>query len=330
MAVTTNPRITGVSPFTYSATGITVPTGSTIGWSDLFLGREAAAILQMGNDVNGAAVAQTFKAHDGITGTDVAGANLTLAGGRGTGAGAVGNLLFATSTLLGSGTTAQTLTTRVTITGTTITTTLPLLAPDGTAAAPSYSFSSDSNSGFFGGATLSDGYLGYSVNGTAQFLFGPSTFRLGAAVTVGFSSNNDPVLAAPDVILGRDSGALSITTGDVASGATLTKHIATATIAGGVTDGYTAGIRLTPTYSAATAQTVTRHNYIDLNAVTLSGAGPAALTDAAVFRFDAAAGTHKATVGATTKTTPGAVDAWVKINMNGTLLYIPAYVSTTA
>ena len=97
---------------------------------DVILARDAAAGLQLGSDVNGAAVAQTFKAHDGITGTDIAGANLTLAGGRGTGAGAVGNLLLATSTLLASGTTAQTLTTRVTITGTNITSTLPLLFTD--------------------------------------------------------------------------------------------------------------------------------------------------------------------------------------------------------
>jgi hypothetical protein len=94
---------------------------------DLFLYREAAATLQMGADVNGAAVAQTFKAHDGVTGTDIAGANLILAGGRGTGAGAVGNLIFQTSTLLGSGTTAQTLATRLTIDSLAITSTLPLI-----------------------------------------------------------------------------------------------------------------------------------------------------------------------------------------------------------
>jgi hypothetical protein len=54
------------------------------------------------------------------------------------------------------------------------------------------------------------------------------------------------------------------------------------------------------------------------------------LTDACVFRFDAAAGTHKAVDGATTKTTPSGVDAWVKINVNGAIRFIPAYVSKTA
>lgn len=93
--------------------------------NDIVLGRDAAATLQLGADVNGSAVAQTIKAHDGITGTDIAGANLTIAGGRGTGAGAVGNVILSTSTLLGSGTTAQSLTARLTITGTEFTSTLP-------------------------------------------------------------------------------------------------------------------------------------------------------------------------------------------------------------
>ena len=79
-------------------------------WSD------AAAILQLGVDVNGAAVAQTLKAHDGITGTDIAGANLTLAGGRGTGAGAVSSLILSTPAVLTTGTTAQTNYARLTLT----------------------------------------------------------------------------------------------------------------------------------------------------------------------------------------------------------------------
>lgn len=104
----------------------------------------------------------------------------------------------------------------------------------------------------------------------------------------------------------------------------------TKTITGAVTDGYAAGFTLAPTYTAATAQTVTRHNYLDVKNVTLAGAGPAALTDACFARFDAAAGTHKAVASGTTKTTPGGVDAWVKVNINGTIHYMPAYLSKTA
>jgi hypothetical protein len=106
--------------------------------------------------------------------------------------------------------------------------------------------------------------------------------------------------------------------------------VTTRTITGTVADGVTAAIQLAPTYDAATAQTVTRHNYIELNNPLLTGAGPAAVTDAAVFRFDAAAGTHKAVDSGTTKTTPGGVDAWCKININGTLYYLPAFLSKTA
>lgn len=83
--------------------------GSAYNVTDLRLTREAAAILQMGVDVNGAAVAQTLKAHDGITGTDIAGANFTLAAGRGTGAGTAGNLRIQTAIPVSTGTTAQVL-----------------------------------------------------------------------------------------------------------------------------------------------------------------------------------------------------------------------------
>ncbi len=102
------------------------------------------------------------------------------------------------------------------------------------------------------------------------------------------------------------------------------------TVAGAVTDGYAAALRSDPGYTAAAAQTVTRHNYWDIQDVSVAGEGPAAVTDACVMRFDAAAGTHKATVGATTKVTVTAVQAWVKVNINGTIHYIPAYTSTTA
>ncbi len=83
--------------------------------ADLLLSRAAAAVLQMGLDANGAAVSQTIQAANGITGTDKTGGNLTLASGKGTGAGAVSSLIFQTPTVLGSGTTAQSLATRLTL-----------------------------------------------------------------------------------------------------------------------------------------------------------------------------------------------------------------------
>jgi hypothetical protein len=107
----------------------------------------------------------------------------------------------------------------------------------------------------------------------------------------------------------------------------------TSTITAGVTDGVTSNVKLSPTYNAATAQTVTRHNYITLSNPVLGGAGPAAVTNAAVFQFDAAIGTHKALLspGATAVTftslgPTGAattIQGWMQINVNGTLHYIP-------
>lgn len=89
----------------------------TIGAADDVILRRggAAATLQLGSDVNGAAVAQTIIAHAGITGTDVGGAGLTIGGGLGTGAGAGGGITISTPTTLGTGTTAQTRVARVTI-----------------------------------------------------------------------------------------------------------------------------------------------------------------------------------------------------------------------
>lgn len=87
-----------------------------IGWgADTFLYRGAAATLQMGADINGAAVNQSLLGCNGITGTDKTGGNFTLGSGKGTGAGAVSSLIFQTPTVLGSGTTAQSLATRLTI-----------------------------------------------------------------------------------------------------------------------------------------------------------------------------------------------------------------------
>lgn len=101
-------------------------------------------------------------------------------------------------------------------------------------------------------------------------------------------------------------------------------------ITGAVTDGYTGSLRIQPTINAATAQTMTRYNYLDLQNPSVGGAGPATLTDGIVMRFNAAAGTHAAIDGSSVKGTPGGVDAWLKMNINGTKYFVPAYVSKTA
>jgi hypothetical protein len=130
---------------------------------------------------------------------------------------------------------------------------------------------------------------------------------------------------------GASEDCIRISGGNVGIGCTnpntKLKCAETKLISGTVTDGFSAGLTLTPTYTALAAQTVTRHNYIDVNNAATTNV---TITDAAVMRFDAAAGTHKAVDSGTTKSSPGTVGAWLKININGTLYYLPAYSSKTA
>ena len=136
-----------------------------------------------------------------------------------------------------------------------------------------------------------------------------------------------------------DNGYVGIGTGNasttgIATPATLLELEEDYEVPFSLSDGYSAALTLDPNYDANSASsfTITRHDYIDMNNVTATnaGAGTLTVTDAAIIRFDAAAGTHKAVDSGTTKTTPGTVDAWVKVNINGTLYYLPAYTSKTS
>lgn len=109
----------------------------------------------------------------GGSGTDKAGANLIIAGAKGTGAGAPGNVLFQTASVLGTGTTLQTLTTRVTVSETLVTSTLPLVLPAGTASAPAQYFSGDPNTGPY--SVGADQY-GISAGGTLRVSVSTTAF----------------------------------------------------------------------------------------------------------------------------------------------------------
>ena len=76
--------------------------------TDAFFTREAAATIQLDVDVNGAAIDQTIKGPDGITGTDKTGGSLTLGPGRGTGAAVGGSTILNRNLVGATGTTAQT------------------------------------------------------------------------------------------------------------------------------------------------------------------------------------------------------------------------------
>jgi hypothetical protein len=137
----------------------------------------------------------------------------------------------------------------------------------------------------------------------------------------------DSVTNLNDLVIVKLDGNMGVgTTGP----ATKLELAETKTITGATSDGYSAGLTLDPFYYAASAQTVTRHNYIDVNNPNTNNV---AITNAAVMRFDDVPGTHKALdtgYPGTTKASPGNVDAWIKVNINGTIYYVPAYASKTA
>ena len=105
-------------------------TGSTA-YSESFRVNTAGETISGNGDAVAAPAAGVFRATDG-SGTDIAGASLTVRAGKGTGAGAPGSLIFQTSTAGTTGTTLQTATTRLTISATTITSTLPVLQSSAT------------------------------------------------------------------------------------------------------------------------------------------------------------------------------------------------------
>jgi hypothetical protein len=86
---------------------------------DTLLTRESAAVIQQGIDATAqnTPINQIYKAPDGLagTGTNINGANLTIAAGRNTGSGAGGSLLFQTAPAGATGTAGGTLATRMTI-----------------------------------------------------------------------------------------------------------------------------------------------------------------------------------------------------------------------
>jgi hypothetical protein len=97
----------------------------------------------------------------------------------------------------------------------------------------------------------------------------------------------------------------------------------TKTITGATTNGYSAGITLDPAYTASSAQTVACHNYLRCERPATTNV---TVTDGALVLFDAAAGTHEAVGAAAGLGNAG----WPKININGTLAYIPVRTAMTA
>jgi len=117
--------------------------------------------------------------------TDGDGGNLNLQGGFGTGAGTPGTIQFQTGTTLGSGSTQQTATTRMTVGEAAITNTIPLLAPDGVRTAPSYSFSANPTVGTYAGANGAAGMTARTESGTDQSSTAAAVIHGGAGTGTG-------------------------------------------------------------------------------------------------------------------------------------------------
>jgi len=105
--------------FRFNSTAIQAwsSTSNSFGTLDLFLNRRAAATLQLGAADAASPVSQTIATQGSRGGTDsnIAGGNLTVQSGLGTGIGAVTSLIFNTPTVAASGTTQQTSATRLTL-----------------------------------------------------------------------------------------------------------------------------------------------------------------------------------------------------------------------
>ncbi len=91
--------------------------GASVSTSDTFLSRKAAATWHLGAADAASPVAQTLGAQGARSGTDTdtGGASFTMRSGIGTGTGAVSSLIFATPTVVASGTGAQSQVTRLSL-----------------------------------------------------------------------------------------------------------------------------------------------------------------------------------------------------------------------
>lgn len=197
-----------------NSSGLLLPTLAYVGWSsnnlptgtiNTFLSNQTggtAGVIQMGQDVNGAAVNQTFKAHNGITGTDILGAGLTLSGGIGTGAAASNPLVLNRQITKATGTTVQTFAPAVIV--------CPSKILSNTSATTTTVATITTTTTSGGSATIDYGTLACS---------GATCDADGAIAKVAWNNNAGTVAAAlTAVVLQADSDA----TGTTTTGATVT------------------------------------------------------------------------------------------------------------
>lgn len=115
--ITTSGRIDIGTSFTWGSGGgdglyayapsLALTNGTSAFVTDTVISRISAALFQFGKDVNAAATAQTLQAANAITGSNLAGGNLTLRPGAGMGTGTVSALIVQTPTIAASGANTQ-------------------------------------------------------------------------------------------------------------------------------------------------------------------------------------------------------------------------------
>jgi hypothetical protein len=179
---------------------------SVAGGADVKLTRAAAATLQFGAANAAAPIAQTLRAQGSRAGTDVdiAGANLTIQSGQGTGASVGSSLIFQTPLAVASGSGAQTLTTALTLDGSqNATFGGTVLAGDGTAAATAFGQAAHAGSGLF---FSSSGVTQLSVLGTVRLGLTTAALSVPSTYIIGFAALAD-VTVTPDAMFTRGAAA---------------------------------------------------------------------------------------------------------------------------
>ena len=163
----------------WSSSTINVPSASTISFNlDTILGRRGAANLRLGATDATSATPQTLSVQSVIAGTsNVAGANLTIAGSQGTGTGAGGSIIFQTAAAGTTGTAQNALAAALTLASDKSATFAgQILTSTGTGAASSIQSATNLSirtagnaSILFYGTDVNNDYFSLSISGTPNF-----------------------------------------------------------------------------------------------------------------------------------------------------------------
>lgn len=314
--------------------GVNFASAGLLEWnSDLALARLAAASLRIGLAPSATPVAQSLTVGEASrpgTDTDVGGASGTIASGLGTGTGAASSLIFQTPTLAGAGSGTQALATRLTIATATITATVPVLVPAGSAANPSFGFSSNGGLGL--DAHLGANAISFNASSAERMRLDPNSLSLGT-LSLGFGSavgTNEFSLnrwASNTLALAKDASsppALKIQGGSSQAGVDSNTGGGGVTFASGIGTGTGTASSLsfqTPTLavSGTGAQTLA-------NRMVIATAGITLLPPDQGLRIDNQVSGAAAQVGTLTNSpVAGNPNFWLPISIAGTLRWIACW-----